>query len=177
MARLFKAYKFIPKLFHADECSGVGFIGVFLISTAWFAIILSVWVLYVIFFPAVFSGTFNFSVMFMFYLVCVSIGLPIFVLIPGISVHRAMYRARDEHLLYLRDRLSVNIPDDSTTLSDAVARLDMFAHIEKAHVLVPFPRRRMILFVLTAVTPAVLGVSSLIFQVLQDLANLAAPHS
>lgn len=174
-ARLFKSYNLVPKLFHPDECSGLGFVGGFFISTAWFVVVGSAWLIFVIFYPSFYGRPINFPPYNLFYVSGTSIGLPFFSLLPMAFVHNAMYRARQDHLLALKGKMTTTIPTTPDQLAEAVARLDIFAHIEKAHVLVPFPKRRIVLFLLTALFPPIFAAVALVVQVLQTAASLA-PH-
>jgi hypothetical protein len=167
--QLFRSYELRPKLYHPDECSGLAFAGRFFIWTAWYVAIMSAWILFVLTYPMFWRFPPNFPPYNLYYVAGMALGLPMLGLLPMYFVYQAMQRARDDHLKSLAHQLPTEIPRTPHELHEAVARLDVYAHIDKAHVVVPFPRRRMVLFLLTAFIPSVLGAIALTVQIIQAI--------
>jgi len=167
-SRLFRSYYLVPKLFHPDECSGLSFIGGFFIRTAWSAVLICAWIVYLGIYPLLIDAPVQLTPLNWLALFAAAIVLPVFSLIPSFSIHRAMYRARQYHLLPLMDEMNTTVIPAPDQANEIAAKMDIYAHLEQAHVLFPLPLRRITVFALTALVPVILALVSLFFQIARE---------
>ena len=170
-SRKFCTGALVLKPFDSDNCNGLAFVGTFTLASMAISLFIGLWLGFLTVYPAFYSGPPTNGPINWVYFTGFSLALPFFFVLPVWSVHRAMRHARIRQLEPISqelDRLFAvqqNKPQQLRN-TNLLEYIQLYQSLDTAYVTLPFQRSNALGFVITAILPLLLGLVSLIMQLI-----------